>query len=103
MVVLSPDKEVTDHEDYYSTFHKVPRRKRFSKKEWEDFTREATREAVAEWASSPEFTDWIMEHADRIRLMPDESSDNSIMSGSDSSEENIGGETGSGLSFFRWY
>ncbi|XXG42626.1 hypothetical protein AAC387_Pa01g2856 [Persea americana] len=101
LVVLSPDKGVTD-QDYYSTFHKTPGRKQFSKKEWKEFTRESTRQAMAEWASSPEFTDWIIDHADRIQLMPGESSDDSIASVSDSSDENIAGETGSALSFFRW-
>ncbi|KAF8396312.1 hypothetical protein HHK36_017927 [Tetracentron sinense] len=97
MVLSSPSKG-THRQDYYSTFHKTPTRKRFSKKGWEDFTRESTREAMSELASSPEFTDWIIEHADKIQLLPDNSSDDSMGSGSDSSEE-----TGSGLGLFKWY
>lgn len=103
LVVSSPVETEIDQRDYYSTFHKTPTRKRFSKKEWEDFTRESTREALAEWAASPEFTDWIIEHADRIQLMPDENSDDDVASGSDSSEETPPKEMGSSLSFFRWY
>ncbi|KAL7617022.1 hypothetical protein Lser_V15G02167 [Lactuca serriola] len=38
--------------DFYSTFHKTPNRKKFSKKEWEEFTEESTRESVADLASS---------------------------------------------------
>ncbi|KAF8398058.1 hypothetical protein HHK36_016984 [Tetracentron sinense] len=98
----SPAKGTTRQQDYYSTFHKTPTRKRFSKKEWEDFTQQSTRQAMAEWASSPEFTDWMIEHADRIQLLPDNSSDDSMGSGSDSSEETVV-ESGSGLSLFKWY
>lgn len=76
-----------DQQDYYSTFHRTSSRKKFSKKDWEDFTQESTRQAMAEMVSSPEFTDWIVEHADRIRILPDQSSDESIGSGSDSTEE----------------
>ncbi|XP_077248620.1 uncharacterized protein LOC143888166 [Tasmannia lanceolata] len=101
LLLSSPQKTTPNQQDYYSTFHKVPTRKRFSKKEWEDFTSESTKQALAEWASSPEFTDWIVEHADRIQLLPDESSDDSMVSGSDSSEETVV-ESGSGLSLFKW-
>nr|DAD29134.1 TPA_asm: hypothetical protein HUJ06_030602 [Nelumbo nucifera] len=92
----------TNQQDYYSTFHKTPTRKRFSKKEWDDFTRESTRQAIAEWASSPEFTDWIIEHADRVQLLPEDSSDDSMESGSASSEETMV-ENGNGFNLFKWY
>ena len=88
--------------EYYSTFHKTPNRKRFSKKEWEDFTQESTKEAVAELASSPEFTDWVINHADRIQLLPEDSSDESVGSGSDSTDENAA-ESCSGLGLFKWH
>ncbi|WMV09306.1 hypothetical protein MTR67_002691 [Solanum verrucosum] len=87
--------------EYYSTFHKTPNRKRFSPKEWEDFTQESTKEAVAELASSPEFTDWIIKHADRIQLLQEESSDESVGSGSDSTDVNDA-ESCSGLGLFKW-
>lgn len=79
----------TDSNNYYSTFHKTPNKKKFSEEEWTDFTEQSTRQAVAELASSPEFTDWIVKNADRIRLRSESSSDESIGSGSDSTEENI--------------
>ncbi|KAK6944554.1 NEMP family [Dillenia turbinata] len=97
----SPSTVAQDHHDYYSTFHKTPTRKRFTKKEWERFTRNSTRQAVSELASSPEFTDWIIEHADRIQLLPDESSDEAIGSGSDSTEE-AAAESCNRLNFFKW-
>ncbi|XP_031480672.1 uncharacterized protein LOC116250853 [Nymphaea colorata] len=85
---------------YYSTFHKTPARKRFSKKEWEDFTRESTREAMREWASSPEFSEWIIENANRIQIMPEDSPEESVGSGSDSSGETAVSNSRVGL--FRW-
>ncbi|KAK9290345.1 hypothetical protein L1049_008512 [Liquidambar formosana] len=88
-------------QDYYSTFHKTPERKKFSKKEWDDFTQESTRQAVAELASSPEFTDWIIENADRVKLLPDASSDESIGSGSDSTHE-TGVESANRMKLFSW-
>lgn len=84
--------------DYYSTFHKTRNRKKFTKKEWDDFTRESTRQALSEWASSPEFTEWIVEHADRIQLLPSESSDETEASESDSTE--VGSEHG--YRFLNW-
>ncbi|XP_028761291.1 uncharacterized protein LOC114719893 [Neltuma alba] len=77
--------------DYYSTFHKTGNRKKFTKKEWDDFTRESTRQALSEWASSPEFTEWIVEHADRIQLLPSE--------GSDETEGKLGGSSNK----IEWY
>lgn len=73
---------------YYSTFHKMPRR-RMSKKEWDNLTRESTREAMTELISTPEFAEWIIEHADQIQLRSDDddSSDESVVSGSDSIDE----------------
>ncbi|OVA16432.1 Transmembrane protein 194 [Macleaya cordata] len=86
---------------YYSTFHRTPNRKRYSRKEWEDFTRESTREAIAEWASSPEFSDWIVENADRIKLAPEYSSDDSIESEENSSDETVE-DSCSMRRFFNW-
>ncbi|XP_058105821.1 uncharacterized protein LOC131249211 isoform X2 [Magnolia sinica] len=102
LITSSPSKVKIDQQDFYSTFHKTPTRKQFSKKEWEDFTHESTRQAMAQWASSPEFAEWMIEHAGRIKVLPDESSDDSMASGSDSSEETVAEETVSGLSFFKW-
>ncbi|KAK4380184.1 hypothetical protein RND71_002046 [Anisodus tanguticus] len=63
--------------EYYSTFHKTRKRNRFWQKEWEDFTQDSTKEDVGELVSSPDFTDWIIKHADRIQLLPEDSSDES--------------------------
>ena len=76
-------------------------RKKFTKKEWDDFTRESTRQAMAEWASSPEFADWMIDNADRIQLLPGESSDETTGSGSDSTNENVVGSRRQ-FSFFNW-
>ncbi|KAL3533322.1 hypothetical protein ACH5RR_006843 [Cinchona calisaya] len=89
-----------NRQDHYSTFHKTPDRKKYTKQEWEDFTQESTRQAVAELASSPEFTDWIIKHADRIQLHPD-SSDETIGSGSDSTDEQAV-KSSSAFCFFNW-
>ncbi|KAF5937976.1 hypothetical protein HYC85_025482 [Camellia sinensis] len=89
MISLTTARVTRNQQDYYSTFHRTPNRKKFSKKEWENFTQESTRHALAELASSPKFTDWIIKHADRIQLLPDYSSDNTIGSGSDSTDENL--------------
>ncbi|KAJ1409116.1 NEMP family [Sesbania bispinosa] len=96
---ISPQSSGTQTErDYYSTFHKTRNRKKFTKKEWDEFTRESTKQALAEWAASPEFTDWIIEHADRIKLLPSESSDQTMGSESDSTE--VG--SGNGFRLFNW-
>ncbi|XP_057506751.1 uncharacterized protein LOC130789967 [Actinidia eriantha] len=88
-------------QDHYSTFHKTPNRKKISKKEWENFTKESTREAMADLASSPEFTDWIIKHADRIQLLPEGSSDEAIGSGSDSTDDNVA-ESCNRFGFLKW-
>ncbi|KAL8460160.1 hypothetical protein ACS0TY_031123 [Phlomoides rotata] len=82
-------KGTPNSQEYYSTFHRTPKRKKFSKEEWEKFTEQSTRQALAELGSSPEFSDWMMKNADRIRLQPEGSSDESIGSGPDSADEYI--------------
>ncbi|XP_042510947.1 uncharacterized protein LOC122086271 [Macadamia integrifolia] len=91
-LVLSPcvkEPSCQQEQDYYSTFHKVPNRKKFSKNEYEDFTSKSTRDAIVELASSDDFTDWIIKNASRIQLLPDDSSDDSMESDSGSSEEAV--------------
>ncbi|KAK4850436.1 hypothetical protein QYF36_006705 [Acer negundo] len=102
--VVTPSSRdgIINQGDYYSTFHETRKRRRFTKQEWEDFTRESTREAVADLASSPEFTDWIIERADRIKILPsDDSSDESMGSESDSTDEKLL-RSHSRFSFFSW-
>ncbi|PPD78893.1 hypothetical protein GOBAR_DD24176 [Gossypium barbadense] len=68
-----------DHQDYYSTFHKTNLQKKFMEQEWKDFSQKSTRKAMVELAASPEFIDWMIEHADRIKLLPrDDSLDESV-------------------------
>ncbi|KAI7996838.1 hypothetical protein LOK49_LG10G00968 [Camellia lanceoleosa] len=101
-LISSPTDRVTrNQQDYYSTFHNTPTRRKMSKKEWETFTKESTREAVAELASSPEFTDWMIKHADRLQLLPDDTSDETLGSGSDSTDENAV-ESCNEFGLFKW-
>lgn len=99
--VISPSVGSTNQQVYYSSFHKVEDRKKFTKQEWDDFTRESTRQAIAEWASSPEVSDWMIENSDRIKLLPSESSDEALGSESDSTDENVGQSRG-GFRLFSW-
>ncbi|PWA36872.1 Transmembrane protein 194 [Artemisia annua] len=87
--------------DFYSTFHKTPNRKKFSEEEWEEFTDDSTRQAFAQLASSPEFTDWLIRSADRIKVAPEDSSDDLDESGSDSTDEYVQ-ESGKRRGFFSW-
>lgn len=87
-------------EDYYSSFHKTPTRK-FSKNEWEDFSRESTREALYDWASTPEVAKWLADNAHRMNLSHDCSSEDTMESSSGSSEETAV-DDGNCLSLFKW-
>lgn len=100
---MPPSPQVSSSsKDYYSTFHKTPYKKRLSKEEWRHFTDESTREAVADLVASPEFTDWIIKNADRIQLQQEDSSDELVESGSDSTDENIAqSSSGKGLLWHR--
>ncbi|KAF7044543.1 hypothetical protein CFC21_053758 [Triticum aestivum] len=74
-------------EDYYSTFHNIEPRK-YSKREWEEFTEESTRNALMEHTATPEFAQWAADNAHRLRVERDDvSEDESIESYSSSSEE----------------
>ncbi|KAJ9179874.1 hypothetical protein P3X46_008188 [Hevea brasiliensis] len=102
--LLSPSagSGTRDEQVYFSTFHKTPKRKKFTRKEWEDFTRESTQQAVAEWASSPEVATWIIENADRIQLLASDcSSEETVGSESDSTNETVDG-SGKLFSLFNW-
>ncbi|XP_042437681.1 uncharacterized protein LOC122023574 isoform X1 [Zingiber officinale] len=91
-------KQQNNH--YYSTYHKIPAKK-FTKEEWENLTRESTKVALQEWASTPEVAKWIADNANRMRLDQGNScSTDTTESSSDSSEETI--ENDSRLSFFKW-
>ncbi|RWR77953.1 Transmembrane protein 194 [Cinnamomum micranthum f. kanehirae] len=64
----------SDADAYYSTFHETPERKRFSKEEWENFTKESTKKALEGLVSSPDFTQWAVANAERITLTPTDDS-----------------------------
>ncbi|KAJ6757593.1 TRANSMEMBRANE PROTEIN (DUF2215) [Salix koriyanagi] len=101
--LVSPSSHLAtvDKQDYYSTFHNTPKRK-FTKKQWEDFTRESTRHAITEWAASPEVTDWLVENTDRIKLLPsNDGSEETVGSESDSTDETVAG-SGRPFSLFNW-
>ncbi|CAN1312695.1 hypothetical protein LINPERPRIM_LOCUS28723, partial [Linum perenne] len=80
LVTSSPNAHASPlaQQDYYSTFHKTAKRKKYTKKEWDEFTRESTKEAMKEWASSPEVASWLINNADRIQLLPSDCSSEEI-------------------------
>ncbi|KAH9318219.1 hypothetical protein KI387_019988, partial [Taxus chinensis] len=92
--------EVDEHE-YYSTFHTTPERKHFSKEEWEEFTKDSTRKAVRELVSTPEFTEWALDNADRITIGPADSREDVYYSDNDS-KDGIGEEHSSGGGGWFW-
>ncbi|XP_047092108.1 uncharacterized protein LOC124703914 [Lolium rigidum] len=87
-------------EDYYSTFHNIEPRK-YSKREWEDFTKESTRNELMKHTATPEFAQWAADNAHRVRVERDDASeDETIESSSSSSRETEEVDKASGL--FRW-
>ncbi|GKV30489.1 hypothetical protein SLEP1_g39293 [Rubroshorea leprosula] len=56
---------------------------------------------MAELAATPQFTDWVIERADRIKLISNDSSDESIGSKSSSIDEEAE-ESSSQFRFFSW-
>ncbi|XP_010499406.1 PREDICTED: uncharacterized protein LOC104776931 [Camelina sativa] len=80
-------------QEYYSTYHRTPNRKKMSKREYDELTQETTREAMAGLAASPGFSDWLVEHADRIKLLPTDSYDDEL----DSESESTGEQSWTGL------
>ncbi|XP_075498606.1 uncharacterized protein LOC142536981 isoform X2 [Primulina tabacum] len=61
---------LSNAETFYSTFHETPYRRKFSKAEWNKFSRESTQQALEGLVSSPDFSKWAVAHADRITLAP---------------------------------
>ncbi|KAF3439071.1 hypothetical protein FNV43_RR17346 [Rhamnella rubrinervis] len=59
-----------DKEMYLSSFHSTPERRRFTKVEWEEFTRDSTEKALEELVTSPDFGKWLFTNADRISITP---------------------------------
>ncbi|XVF61373.1 hypothetical protein PTKIN_Ptkin08bG0124100 [Pterospermum kingtungense] len=72
---MSPS-QVSHTDSYPSSFHNTPERRKFSKTEWEKFTRDSTKKAVDELVSSPDFSKWAAANAERITVTPPSSSAN---------------------------
>ncbi|GMJ08054.1 Inner Nuclear Membrane Protein B [Hibiscus trionum] len=66
--------QLSDMDSFPSTIHNTPERRKFSKGEWEKFTRESTKRAVKELVSSPDFNKWAAANAERITVTPRTSS-----------------------------
>lgn len=64
-----PARRSPGPEIYFSTIHDTPRRK-FSKNEWEKFTRDSTKQALEGLVSSPDFSRWAAANAERLTLKP---------------------------------
>ncbi|KAJ9538136.1 hypothetical protein OSB04_030869 [Centaurea solstitialis] len=65
-------QRLSDSNTFYSSFHDAPDRKRYSKEEWDEFTKESTKKALESLVCSPDFNRWAVDHADRITLLPKE-------------------------------
>ncbi|MCI23823.1 hypothetical protein A2U01_0045005, partial [Trifolium medium] len=50
----------------YSTIHNIDNRQNLTKEEWDYFTSKSTKQALRELAASKTFTDWLIEHPDRV-------------------------------------
>lgn len=66
----TPPSQLSVSDTYYSTFHETPERRKFSKEEWEMFTRDSTKKALEELVASPDFSKWAVSNAERITLTP---------------------------------
>ncbi|KAL7264788.1 hypothetical protein ACSBR1_002692 [Camellia fascicularis] len=69
-LIRTPPSQLSDSETHYSCFHKTPERRKFSKDEWEKFTKDSTKKALEELVSSPDFSKWAIVNAERITLTP---------------------------------
>ncbi|GMP31234.1 hypothetical protein CsSME_00005536 [Camellia sinensis var. sinensis] len=69
-LIRTPPSQLSDSETHYSSFHKTPERKKFSKDVWEKFTKDSTKKALEELVSSPDFSKWAVINAERITLSP---------------------------------
>ncbi|CAL5387433.1 unnamed protein product [Camellia sinensis] len=69
-LIRTPPSQLSDSETHYSCFHKTPERRKFSKDEWEKFTKDSTKKALEELVSSPDFSKWAVVNAERITLTP---------------------------------
>ncbi|KAI4315082.1 hypothetical protein L6164_027928 [Bauhinia variegata] len=63
-------RKMLSEDAYPSTFHTTPERRKFSKADWNTFTRESTEKAMEELVASPDFSKWLVNNADRISVTP---------------------------------
>ncbi|KAK4773750.1 hypothetical protein SAY87_028769 [Trapa incisa] len=66
----SPSQQPSTPENFYSTFHSMPKKRQYSKDEWKKLTRDYTKKSLEELVSSPEFSKWAVANAERITLAP---------------------------------
>ncbi|XP_031272942.1 uncharacterized protein LOC116131431 isoform X2 [Pistacia vera] len=69
-ITRTSPRQLSDSEIYPSAFHTTPERRKFSKEDWEKFTKDSTDKAVKELVSSPDFNKWVAANADRITVTP---------------------------------
>ncbi|CAL5372732.1 unnamed protein product [Camellia sinensis] len=74
-LIRTPPSQLSDSETHYSCFHKTPEQRKFSKDEWEKFTKDSTKKALEELVSSPDFSKWAVVNAERITLTPKDTPD----------------------------
>ncbi|KAL4588508.1 hypothetical protein LXL04_001399 [Taraxacum kok-saghyz] len=65
-------KKLEEKKTFYSSFHNTRERRRYSKEEWDEFTKSTTKKALESLVCSPDFNRWAIAHADRITLRPKE-------------------------------
>jgi hypothetical protein len=92
---------VPNQEEYYSTFHDIEPRK-YSKKEWEEFTQESTRKALAECAATQEFAKWVADNAHRLHVEKDDASEDDTIESSSNSSEETREEAGKAPGLYWW-
>lgn len=59
-----------DRDMYYSTFHTTPERRKFTKEEYDTFTKEETKKAMKQLMSTRDFNRWALANVDRISVAP---------------------------------
>ncbi|KAJ8900191.1 hypothetical protein K2173_024831 [Erythroxylum novogranatense] len=63
-------RELADLDVYPYAVHRTPERRKFSKGEWEKFTKYSTQKSVQELVLSPDFSQWATANAEKITVTP---------------------------------
>ncbi|CAL9191811.1 unnamed protein product [Musa hybrid cultivar] len=66
----TPSPEILLKDNYCSTFHRIPGRRRYTREEWDAFTKEQTRKGLMELASTDDFQRWALQNVERLHLTP---------------------------------